>query len=514
MRQMGRVGMARRPGKHRLQPVVQRVNVLAEHRRKPQKTAENRKDGQNPERKRHRGRGLVRMHVMMVEALPPPECEEDGAEHIEGGAEGGNRPHTPQDRVAVCKRARKNFIFGEEAAQREDAGNSQGPDQIGLVGLRHMGLQPPHLLHVLLLVHSVDHRSGTEEEQRLEEGVRHHVEHRRRVGPHTQRKEHEAELRHRRIGQHLLYIVLNQTDRCGNQRRGDRHAGDNGHGGVGHREQGGVPADKEDAGGNHRGGVDQGRHRCGAGHCVRQPDAERNLCGLAAGPQEQAERGQRNHVAGNTPPERGRLHLAVLQRSHLAEEDEHAHQHPEIADAVHHKRLFCGVPRPGNRHPFELAVVPEPDQQERAQPYPFPSEERHKKVVGKNQVQHHEDEQVQIGEEAEESAIPVHVADRIDMDQRADAGNDQKEDDRKLIELVGEVHRKFAGGDPRGNRHVLRPRLRRGSQHLKKEYDREQKREGDRRRSDCADRLFIADLFPEQPVYQKPGKGQQQNQRQ
>ena len=40
----------------------------------------------------------------------------------------------------------------------------------------------------------MDHRAGAEEEEGLEEGVRHDVEERRRVGPETGGEEHVAEL--------------------------------------------------------------------------------------------------------------------------------------------------------------------------------------------------------------------------------------------------------------------------------------------------------------------------------
>jgi hypothetical protein len=52
---------------------------------------------------------------------------------------------------------------------------------------------------------------GTEEQQRLEEGVGDHVEDGGHVGPGADGEEHVAELRDRRVGEHLLDVVLGQA---------------------------------------------------------------------------------------------------------------------------------------------------------------------------------------------------------------------------------------------------------------------------------------------------------------
>ena len=66
-------------------------------------------------------------------------------------------------------------------------------------------------------------------------------------------------------------------------------------------------------------------------------------------------------------------------------------------------------------------------------------------------VEHEEHEEVQIGEEAAVALLVRHVADGVDVDQEADAGDDQQHDERELIEHEGEVARKRAGRDPRAD---------------------------------------------------------------
>ncbi len=69
------------------------------------------------------------------------------------------------------------------------------------------------------MVHGVDHRARPQEEAGLEEGVRHQVKHAGHVRPHPHRREHEAELRHGGVRQHLLDVPLLEADGGGEDRR-------------------------------------------------------------------------------------------------------------------------------------------------------------------------------------------------------------------------------------------------------------------------------------------------------
>ena len=71
-----------------------------------------------------------------------------------------------------------------------------------------MYLRSPPMSDMLLECTGVDHRPGAEEQQRLEEGVGEQVEQPGGVGAGAHGGDHVAELRQRRVGEHLLDVVL------------------------------------------------------------------------------------------------------------------------------------------------------------------------------------------------------------------------------------------------------------------------------------------------------------------
>ena len=98
---------------------------------------------------------------------------------------------------AVLERLAQDLVLAEEAGERRDAGDGDRADEHRPVGDRDLAPQRAHLVHVLLLVDGVDDRSGAEEEQALEEAVRHQMEDRRDEGADPQAGEHVAELAER-----------------------------------------------------------------------------------------------------------------------------------------------------------------------------------------------------------------------------------------------------------------------------------------------------------------------------
>jgi hypothetical protein len=104
------------------------------------------------------------------------------------------------------------------------------------------------------------------------------------------------------------------------------------------------------------------------------------------------------------------------------EDQENAQEETEVADPVDHKGLFAGVAG-------GLLLIPEADEQIGAEPHAFPAHEHQEEVVGAHQNQHEEDEEVEVGEVPGEPSIIVHVADGVDMDDKADPGNHQQHDE-------------------------------------------------------------------------------------
>ena len=80
-------------------------------------------------------------------------------------------------------------------------------------------------------------------------------------------------------------------------------------------------------------------------------------------------------------------------------------------------------------------LEPEADQQVGREPHAFPADEQHEQRLAEHQQQHEEQEQVQVREVARVARVVLHVADRVDVDQRADAGHDQRHHGGQAVEV-------------------------------------------------------------------------------
>ncbi len=197
--------------------------------------------------------------------------------------------------------------------------------------------------------------------------------------------------------------------------------------------------DQVDAGGHHRGRVDEGGDRRRAFHRVGQPGVERQLGRLGDGATEQPERDEveraRRELSGRGGVERQR----EVERPGLEDEQEERERHRRVADRVHDERLLRG------RHRLRPVVV-EADQEVRGEADEAPADEQQQQVAAHHEHQHREDEEGHVGEVAALLVLALHVADRVPDDQPADAGDDQHHRQRDRVDE--DLHRHLELAEP------------------------------------------------------------------
>ena len=94
------------------------------------------------------------------------------------------------------------------------------------------------------------------------------------------------------------------------------------------------------------------------------------------------------------------------------------------------------------------AFVPMADQQVGTQPDGFPEHEELQQVVGHDQHQHGKREQGDVAEETGIARLAVHVADRIDVHQRADTGDQHEHDGGQPVDMKTDVNVEMPGCQP------------------------------------------------------------------
>ncbi len=218
-------------------------------------------------------------------------------------------------------------------------------------------------------------------------------------------QEHISQLADGRIRQDALDIVLDQGDRCGEQRGKDSDKSDGCHRRRRQPKQGARAGDHVHARGHHCGRMDQGADRCRTFHRIGQPHVERYLGGFARCPDQhqQTDRGDGSdgserfdrHVPGH--PE----HRLEIDAAESPEDEQDREQKTEIPDPVDDECFLAGV---GGRP----LMKPEPYQEVRTQSAAFPSNEHEEVVVCQNQGQHGEHEQVQVREVPVDARFMLH----------------------------------------------------------------------------------------------------------
>src|SRR6266540_1829124 len=110
------------------------------------------------------------------------EHYEHQAEYIERCHHRGHRPDQPEEEVSFGESSQEDFIFTEEASERENAGDGERRDQKGRVGDRQMFLQPAHTADVLFTTEGMHDAASAQEQQGFEKRVGDEMENRRRKG--------------------------------------------------------------------------------------------------------------------------------------------------------------------------------------------------------------------------------------------------------------------------------------------------------------------------------------------
>ena len=133
--------------------------------------------------------------------------------------------------------------------------------------------------------------------------------------------------------------------------------------------------------------------------------------------------------------------LVEAQRPEVDPDHDHAEAEPEVTDAVDDERLL-------RRSRRRRLLVPEADEQVAAQAHQLPAHVEEQEVVGEDQHQHAEHEEVQVGEEAPEAAVAVHVADRVDVDEESDRADDEQQHRGQRVDEEADLDVEVAGRDP------------------------------------------------------------------
>jgi hypothetical protein len=161
---------------------------------------------------------------------------------------------------------------------------------------------------------------------------------------------------------------------------------------------------------------------------------ERDLRGLGERAHEDQQADRDDHPLVLRVHPRGALERArVVERPGVALKNDGGENQPHVADHVDHERLDARIGR-------RAAPVPEADQRVGGEAHERPADDQQHEVARQHQQQHREDEEVEVAEVARVTAISIHVGDRVDVDQEAHAGYDERHEDGQWVDEDLEPH--------------------------------------------------------------------------
>src|SRR5687768_7566732 len=140
------------------------------------------------------------------------------------------------------------------------------------------------------------------------------------------------------------------------------------------------------------------------------------------------------------------LQLGKLQRpdplaAQLRDQQKNPQDKTKVADAVDDEGLVAGDGVVG-------ILVPKADQKIGAEADTLPADEQQQQVVGHDQHEHEEDKEIQIDEKTRHPFVVSHIAEGVDMNQKADARDNQQHDRSQRIDLQGEIYLEGTRLDP------------------------------------------------------------------
>src|SRR6266508_6751067 len=118
------------------------------------------------------------------------------AEHVKSRHAGAAQGENPHELVAMRtgERQPKNLVLGKKSGEGREARDGEHGNEERGKSYRHPDLEPPHLTHVLLMVHGMNHAAGAEEETRFEKRMGHQMKNCRGVAADADADEHVSEL--------------------------------------------------------------------------------------------------------------------------------------------------------------------------------------------------------------------------------------------------------------------------------------------------------------------------------
>ena len=210
--------------------------------------------------------------------------------------------------------------------------------------------------------------------------------------------------------------------------------------------------DEEDASGDHRGSVDEGRDGGRAFHRIRKPDVQRDLAGLAGGPAEDEDAdggregeaedgGVRDECGQGGAFEASRAGVVEKQRAGFGVEPDHAEEEDEVTDAGGNEGFL------GGGGGFGLGV-PEADEEVGSKADDLPAHEEEQEAVRDDDAEHGSGEEREKTEEAGEVLVVLHVAGAVDEDEQADEGDHDEHDRGERVEHPSELQPLIAELEP------------------------------------------------------------------